>query len=236
MLGAHTKVHGTNGIVEISEKNAALAAMMGVTPDTLKETVKLLPHVQVEEGKNRNGMFVVTWKHWQKYQTDSTVAERQKRWRDGKRNGLRGEEKRREEKREENTLQTPPTDVGGNFSFPEIRPIRSLTPKPKKLPTDPRVSEFRSYFVEQWKKKYGSEPYWKFGHYEKLLKSLLGWADQNGGVERLKEAVQEFMASADEKVLDSRHSFAWFHATLNTWTVKRKTWMDKFDEKFGGQK
>lgn len=104
VLGAHTKIHGTEGVVSISSKNHVLAAMMGVTVDTLIDTITSLPHIHVEEGQNHNGEFTVTWDNWIFYQEDSTVAERQKKWRELHRNGLRGEERRGEE----NKKRIPP--------------------------------------------------------------------------------------------------------------------------------
>jgi hypothetical protein len=100
-LGAHTKVHGTRGRVEISLSNAVLAAQIGVPVDTLLDTLKALPAIHVEEGNLDNGRVTVTWKNWLQYQEDSTVAERVFRLRSKR----RGEEKRGEEKR---NTPTPP--------------------------------------------------------------------------------------------------------------------------------
>lgn len=98
-FGAYTKEHGTKGKIIVRPSNASLAAQMGVTLESLSETIKVLPHIDVEEGENRNGELTVTWHNWNKYQGDSTVADRQKRWRDKNRNGLRGEEIRGDKKR-----------------------------------------------------------------------------------------------------------------------------------------
>jgi len=46
-LGAYTKMHGTNGRVTISQTNAVLAAKMGVSPDALLVTVRMLPNVVI---------------------------------------------------------------------------------------------------------------------------------------------------------------------------------------------
>lgn len=96
-LGAYTKMHGTRGRVLISPKNTALASAMDIPKHALLETIKRLPHVVVEEGQNVNGHFSVTWKNWNKYQVDSTVAQRVSSLRSKR----RGEEKR---KRGEETL------------------------------------------------------------------------------------------------------------------------------------
>ena len=101
VLGTYTKAHGTRGSVVVSDSNAALAAEMGVPVAELVATVRRLPHVQVSANghKTANGEITVTWENWQKYQEDSTVAERVTRLRSKR----RGEERRREEKR-----TTPP--------------------------------------------------------------------------------------------------------------------------------
>ena len=103
-LGAHTKIHGTNGKVEISMTNTVLAAQIGVPITDLLGTVKMLPKMHIEEVITDNGKFTVTWENWLQYQEDSTVAERVKRLRSKR----RGEEKRGEEKR------ITPSDPGGS--------------------------------------------------------------------------------------------------------------------------
>lgn len=95
-LGAYTNEHGTNGRIKIIPPNPYLSAVCGVTDDALLATIKLLPHIDIEEGKNGDGSWNVTWRNWYKYQVDSS-ASRTSQWRRSKR---RGEEKRREEKRE----------------------------------------------------------------------------------------------------------------------------------------
>lgn len=92
-FGCYTKEHGTKGKVKISSSNTSLAAHMGVTVDALFSTIKTLPHMTFEEGKNRNGELTVTWHNWVKYQEDTTQAARQQT----SRSKRRGEEKRGEE-------------------------------------------------------------------------------------------------------------------------------------------
>lgn len=101
MLGALTALHGINGVLTTSEK--ALLTFLRCNGTEIENTLIALHNVSVEYAKNSNGTFTVTFLNWQKYQEDSTVAERQKRFRDKKSNGLRREEKRGEEKRRETT-------------------------------------------------------------------------------------------------------------------------------------
>lgn len=96
VFGLYTKVHGTRGRVLVSPENSALAGEMGIPVDALFPVIYSFPHVHVEEGPNRNGVCTVTWKHWQKYQEDSTVTERVRRWRNG---NVKRDKRRREEKR-----------------------------------------------------------------------------------------------------------------------------------------
>lgn len=167
MLGAHTKMHGTNGSVEISDKNAALAGMIGVTVEDLKKTVKALPHVHVEEGQNRNGTFTVTWDHWQKYQTDSTVRERQKSFRMRKRNGLRGEEKRGEERKNISPLIPHSGELKNDQEgFWKSYPLRNGTRGSKKKALD----QWKSLTPEQRKKAMEALEAQKL-HYEKTKAS-----------------------------------------------------------------
>lgn len=98
VLGAHTKTHGTHGKVVLSCRDTVLAAAMGVPPETLKDVIKRLPHVDVTERKNHDGEFTVTWRNWIKYQEDSTVAGRMRKLRS---------KKRREERRYSSPVRPP---------------------------------------------------------------------------------------------------------------------------------
>lgn len=111
-LGCHTKVHGTDGQVQVAKANIVLAAQMGVPVEALLDTIRGLPHVHVtvhntvdvEEGTTRDGTFTVTWQNWHKYQVDSTGAARMR--------ALRSKRRRdKEEMRREKT--PPPTPSGG---------------------------------------------------------------------------------------------------------------------------
>ena len=103
-LGVYTKVHGTHGVLVTSGTNPALAAEMGVSSGELLSTIQRLPRISVEEGTSANGVVTVTWKNWQKYQEDSTVAERVRRWR---LNQAKRDKRRREEKRGEGKKPSP---------------------------------------------------------------------------------------------------------------------------------
>ena len=103
-LGCYTKVHGTNGVLVMNGANPVLAAEMGVESLALVDTIKLLPHVHIEEGQPRYGMHTVSWEHWRKYQEDSTVTERVRRWRNG---NVKRDKRRREEKRRDTTSSSP---------------------------------------------------------------------------------------------------------------------------------
>ena len=108
VFGAYTKLHGTRGRVTVRASNVALAAEMGVPIEAMIAVIKRLPHMSVEEGISANGSVAVTWKNWQKYQEDHTVAERVARLRSKK----RGEERRREETRREVVGTRPKDRIG----------------------------------------------------------------------------------------------------------------------------
>ena len=102
-LGCYIKQHGTHGVVSLNGHNMALAGAMGVTPERLIACISALPHVRVEEDKNRDGAHVVTMENWKKYQEDATGAERMR--------ALRSK-RRREEKR-----SSPPASLPSEDSF-----------------------------------------------------------------------------------------------------------------------
>lgn len=89
-FGAHTKLHGTRGRIIVSASNRVLAAEMGIPLESLFNTIRTLPHVQIDLTQSANDRLAVTWQNWQKYQEDSTIAERVSRLRSKR----RGEEKR----------------------------------------------------------------------------------------------------------------------------------------------
>lgn len=99
ILGAYTALHGENGVLQVMP-DTLLRVTQAANLDELKRDIAL-KNVSFEEGKNRYGKVTVTWSKWEKYQEDSTHAERQKRYRARQRDGLRREEIRGEERRSE---------------------------------------------------------------------------------------------------------------------------------------
>jgi len=93
ILGAYTALHGNKGVVDIAP--ATLFRLMNVQSLDEIRGNSTFTNVSFEEGKNRYGKVTVTWQKWQKYQVDSTVAERMRELRSKKRR----EEKRGEERR-----------------------------------------------------------------------------------------------------------------------------------------
>lgn len=71
-FGAHTKVHGTNGVIEINGSNKVLAASMGVTVHDLKSCILQLPHMTVMCNDSDPLHFSVTWSNWHKFQVDDS--------------------------------------------------------------------------------------------------------------------------------------------------------------------
>jgi hypothetical protein len=105
-LGALMVSQGDSGkLVLIPPAKSFLVAMECATFDAAIDALRMLPNVQIEEGKFDNGKTTVIMSKWFKYQVDSTGYERVKR----SRYKRRGEESRKEESRkEENTPPKPP--------------------------------------------------------------------------------------------------------------------------------
>ena len=98
LLGALTAFVGTKGRLRTPSSAKRLREVLRMNgSDPLKNAIERLPSVLFDEGKNRDGDFFVTWKHWSKYQRDATASERMKTLR-SKRRGEE-EETRREETR-----------------------------------------------------------------------------------------------------------------------------------------
>ena len=135
-LGCYTKLHGTRGVIVLNASNEALAVAMGVPPERLYDTIRMFPHVRVEEGAPVNGSCTVTWENWQKYQEDSTVTTRVRRWRDGnvKRNKRRREERRREERRREENKKRREEHTPSLLSPPTASPTPESTSSPTTKP------------------------------------------------------------------------------------------------------
>jgi uncharacterized phage protein (TIGR02220 family) len=119
-FGCYTKQHGTNGRIELVNTRNGLAAVgfyMGVQPEHVLQTLKMLPHISVEECGKSPGTIVGTWANWYTYQVDSSSAQRKMM----SRSKRRGEEIRGDQKR---TAPLPPVDsVTLNDSPPEPDPI-----------------------------------------------------------------------------------------------------------------
>jgi uncharacterized phage protein (TIGR02220 family) len=99
LLGAWIAAHGEHG--QITASLTAIRHVLRIPEnDNGVSAVKALPHVRVEEGQNDNDEFTVIMLNWSKYQEDSTVYERVKKWRNTKSVTVQ-EERRREEKRGE---------------------------------------------------------------------------------------------------------------------------------------
>jgi hypothetical protein len=108
-LGAMTALAGKGGRLVINPPAKRLLQVLETsTLSDAKVVIKRLPNVLIEEGKNDNGGFSVTWRNWSKYQSDSTVYSRVKRLRSKR----RGEEKREEEKRGEEKHAATPSPTG----------------------------------------------------------------------------------------------------------------------------
>ena len=111
-LGALIAEHGERGSVALGEKTIRSKFQIP-SLESIEEAFNRLPNVVLRRLENDNGKFIVTMNNWNKYQIDSTGYERQKRYRQHQNdNGLRGEEKRREEIRREKK------DIGANGSHP----------------------------------------------------------------------------------------------------------------------
>ena len=140
-LGAHTKEQGTRGVVTIPLTDTVLAAKMGVTTETLLVTVRLLPHLTVEEGKNGDGTFTVTWHNWPKYQEDTTGAKRMQALRSKRRR----EEKRGEEKKDPPTQSVKAPQLGSSEWPEEWKPIAD------RVTTLPFLAKYRTWLADlQW--------------------------------------------------------------------------------------
>jgi uncharacterized phage protein (TIGR02220 family) len=120
LLGAWIAAHGEKG--QITASQSAIRHVLRIPQnDNVVLCVKVLPHVTLEEGQNDNDDLTVIMLNWSKYQEDSTVYERVKKWRQSKsvtvQEEKRREEKRREEKREKQIPivgHTPPYTSNGH--------------------------------------------------------------------------------------------------------------------------
>jgi len=214
VLGAYTKAHGENGRVSISETNMVLAAEMGLPCCDMICVIKTFPHVVIEEEKRDNGIFTVIWKNWTKYQEDSTVYERVKRHRERSRdNGLRGEEKRGEEKRERGEEKQPKT---------------LATVVDKSTPWQTTLDDVRTFLISiQAPDSFFNQTYWlridqwlggndSSVYYFEELKAYLAWCVSQNGHRKHKDQLKGFRnwlstcarwkeRDAQRKAVTSRH-------------------------------
>lgn len=120
-LGALMVSQGDNGKLSlIPPAKSFLVAMECDTFDAALDALKVLPNVQIEEGKFDNGKTTVIMSNWFKYQVDSTGYERVKRSRYKRRGEESRVEKRRKEKSISNLAQAPkePTVPAARFQKP----------------------------------------------------------------------------------------------------------------------
>ena len=110
-LGAYVKKHGTAGSIDIAPPARTLCAMLQVNDFTgLVAVVALLPNVEIiAKNSDVTGVTIatVTFRNWLQYQGDNS-ADRVRRWR-----ARVTPEKRREEKRTDQSRTTPPSPLAG---------------------------------------------------------------------------------------------------------------------------
>jgi hypothetical protein len=150
LLGALTALDGDKGNLPVPGLGKSLCHILRVEDlTTAKVVLKRILSVQFEEGKSDNAEFAVTWRNWIKYQEDSTIYERVKKHREGKKcNGLRGEERRGDKKRSVNTPCADGDGVPANgFSeWPEEwNAIRNLVTGESALPF---LAEHKTWLVD----------------------------------------------------------------------------------------
>lgn len=115
-LGALMVSQGDNGRLIL--KPPAKAFLIAMECDSFKDAIdaiKVLPNVQIEEGKIDNGKTTVIMTNWFKYQVDSTGYERVKR----SRYKRRGEERRVEKSRKEESIPPKPPKVSFQKPTPQ---------------------------------------------------------------------------------------------------------------------
>ena len=118
-FGAHTKVHGENGVVRVSTNNAVLAAAMGVTTSELQKCISSFPNCTILCNEDDSVTFTVTWKKWNKYQGDDS-RERVARFR-ARRNAVEEKRSRRELTRK--SRETTPTLPSLSSTLDEARDV-----------------------------------------------------------------------------------------------------------------
>ena len=95
LLGAMTAFVGNRDQIASPNASRRLREVLRVESEAaLRDAIQRLPSVAVEEGKNSERTFVVTWRNWHKYQKDAMAAQRMKTLR-SKRRGEEEEKKKR---------------------------------------------------------------------------------------------------------------------------------------------
>jgi len=161
-LGAHIKVHGTKGRLEIHPENQSLAFILECPKQDVISVIKRLPNVLVEECENSHGKLSVTYLNWIRYQEDSTQAARQR----ASRSKRRGEETEKDKKKEKRNI--PPSGDGVDLANLLTRRIKENNPAAK-------VTAFQ---VHEWAKS-ADLMVRKDGHTPKEIMEVIEWSQQD---------------------------------------------------------
>lgn len=204
-LGALIVQSGENGTIEISPPANVFLALFNVPDfDALESALNVLPNVCVRREKSDNGKITVIMENWIKYQCDSTVYERLKRYRKSHRdNGLRGEERRGEEKRVQNLTNLPQNGPvkNGEIKYPvppSPKPSPEPPPNPKKLtPVQLVVTGFKIAMGipdtdKTWDKVY-------FPRYTRSAKDLLTLFQ--GNIDKCADCIESISLAMSKKGL-----------------------------------
>jgi hypothetical protein len=144
----------------------------------------------LEEWCASNGNLTVIMEKWSKYQEDSTVYERVKKWRESKmitgQEEKRREEKRREEKREKPVLKTLAAVVDKSTPWPttldDVRQFLFSIQAP-----DAFFNQTYWLRIDQWLGGSDSSVY-----YFEELKAYLAWSASQNGAHRHKDQLRGF--------------------------------------------
>lgn len=149
-LGAHIKVHGTNGKLTLHPPQRTLCAKLQInTFEDLILVLKSMPHCTLNEEQisdpsgvtDASVTYTFTFDNWKKYQEDSSwLRMRKKREEDANSvtNKKRGEEKRGEEKRRE---YIPPAKKAIDLSYKLLEIISRNCPE-RRQPTDAQLDKW----------------------------------------------------------------------------------------------
>lgn len=154
----------------------------------------------LEEWCARNGEIIVTWCNWQKYQGDSTVADRQKKFRERNRNGVRGEENKNKNKKRRDESNSPK----GSHLQTLVDSIWDAWPKPrqknkgdvekslKRINPSPELLAGMLAKIEALKKSAG----WKKDNYQ-YVPYPASWLNAKGW----EDEVEDFLGVTSRKML-----------------------------------